>query len=144
MIDNGANNLVFSSSAAIFGNPKTERITENHPKNPINPYSKSKFMVENILRDISSIHNINISCLRYFNSAGAHKSGLIGEDHFPETHLILNILRASIIGGTFKIFGNDYDTRDGTCIRDYIHVDDLSYAHLLALDYIKKPRLHCI
>lgn len=128
------NNLVFSSTAAIFGNPKSSKISEDHPKNPINPYGKSKLMVENILEDISYACDLNITCLRYFNAAGASKSGLIGEAHVPETHLIPNILNAAKTNSKkLKIYGTDYDTKDGTCIRDYIHVDDLAQAHLLAL-----------
>jgi len=138
MLNNDINNLVFSSTAAIFGNPVTDKIAEDHPKNPINPYGQSKLMVENMLQDICSANDFNATCLRYFNAAGAHKSGKIGEAHDPETHLIPNILKSGLTGGdTLKVFGNDYATHDGTCIRDYVHVTDLAQAHLLGLEYMK-------
>lgn len=138
MHKNGVNNLVFSSSAAIFGNPLAKKITEEHPKNPINPYGQSKLMVEKMLEDICKANGLNVICLRYFNAAGAHKSGEIGEAHDPETHLIPNILEAAISNKKkLKIFGNDYPTPDGTCIRDYVHVEDLAQAHLLAAQYMK-------
>lgn len=138
MIKNDNHNLVFSSTAAIFGNPVTEKIAEDHPKNPINPYGQSKLMVENILRDICEVCDINAVCFRYFNAAGADPSGSIGEAHDPETHLIPTILKSMIAGGCeFKVFGNDYDTHDGTCVRDYVHVNDLAEAHFLGLEYMK-------
>ena len=141
MINNDIHNLVFSSTAAIFGNPVTEKIAEDHPKNPINPYGQSKLMVENMLRDICAVHDINAICFRYFNAAGADLSGSIGEAHDPETHLIPNILKSTISGGSaLKIFGNDYETRDGTCVRDYVHVSDLAQAHLLGLEHMKHNR----
>ena len=141
MINNDIHNLVFSSTAAIFGNPITEKIAEDHPKNPINPYGQSKLMVENMLRDICAVHDINATCFRYFNAAGADPSGSIGEAHDPETHLIPNILKSTISGGSvLKVFGNDYETRDGTCVRDYVHVTDLAQAHLLGLEHMKHNR----
>ena len=141
MINNDIHNLVFSSTAAIFGNPVTEKIAEDHPKNPINPYGQSKLMVENMLRDICAVHDINATCFRYFNAAGADPSGSIGEAHDPETHLIPNILKSTISGGSvLKVFGNDYETRDGTCVRDYVHVTDLAQAHLLGLEHMKHNR----
>jgi UDP-glucose 4-epimerase len=141
MINNDIHNLVFSSTAAIFGNPVTETIAEDHPKNPINPYGQSKLMVENMLRDICAVHDINATCFRYFNAAGADPSGAIGEAHDPETHLIPNILKSTISGGrVLKVFGNDYETRDGTCVRDYVHVTDLAQAHLLGLEHMKHNR----
>jgi len=141
MINNEIHNLVFSSTAAIFGNPVTEKIAEDHPKNPINPYGQSKLMVENMLRDICAVHDINATCFRYFNAAGADPSGSIGEAHDPETHLIPNILKSTISGGSvLKVFGNDYETRDGTCVRDYVHVTDLAQAHLLGLEHMKHNR----
>jgi UDP-glucose 4-epimerase len=135
MIRNNIENLVFSSTAAIFGNPVSEKISENHPKKPINPYGKSKLMVEDMLSDISISEQINITALRYFNAAGADLSGNIGEAHDPETHLIPNILNTapSEKGKRLSVFGNEYDTNDGTCIRDYVHVTDLAQAHLLGL-----------
>ncbi len=141
MLNNDINNLVFSSTAAIFGNPITEKIAEDHPKNPINPYGRSKLMVENMLQDICSVNNFNVTCLRYFNAAGAHESGEIGECHDPETHLIPNVLKTVISKESgLKVFGNDYPTPDGTCVRDYVHVTDLARAHLLGLDYMKKNK----
>ena len=137
MLQNDINNLVFSSTAAIFGNPIKDKIAENHPKQPINPYGHSKLMVENILKDICKAYDFNTSCLRYFNASGAHDSGDIGEAHNPETHLIPNILNAAFSKSfSLKVYGNDYPTLDGTCVRDYVHVSDLAHAHLLALEHI--------
>ena len=141
MLKNDIQNIVFSSTAAIFGNPETEKISEDHPKIPINPYGKSKLMVEIFLKNISESYDLNVTCLRYFNAAGAHVSGEIGEARSLETHLIPSILNSVLFGkGDFKIFGNDYPTFDGTCIRDYIHVTDLAKAHLLALKYMEKNK----
>ena len=138
MLKGGVNNLVFSSSAAIFGNPFTDKSTEDHPKNPINPYGQSKLIVEKMLRDICSTYNFKATCLRYFNAAGAEPTGALGESHDPETHLIPNILTSAIFGEqSLKVFGSDYDTHDGTCIRDYVHVTDLAQAHLLGLENMK-------
>jgi UDP-glucose 4-epimerase len=141
MLNNDINNLVFSSTAAIFGNPVTEKIAEDHPKNPINPYGKSKLMVENMLKDICSANDFNATCLRYFNAAGAHESGEIGEAHDPETHLIPNVLKAALANeSNLKVFGDDYSTPDGTCVRDYVHVTDLAQAHLLGLEYMQNNK----
>ena len=141
MQKNDVNNLVFSSTAAIFGNPVTNKIAEDHPKNPINPYGQSKLMVENILRDICSANKFNATCLRYFNAAGAHESGELGEAHDPETHLIPNILKATLSNNSnLKVFGDDYPTPDGTCVRDYVHVTDLAQAHLVGLRYLQKNK----
>jgi UDP-glucose 4-epimerase len=141
MLNNDVNNLVFSSTAAIFGNPVTEKIAEDHPKNPINPYGQSKLMVENMLHDICSANDFNATCLRYFNAAGAHESGEIGEAHDPETHLIPNVLKAALSNeSNLKVFGDDYPTSDGTCVRDYVHVSDLAQAHLLGLEYMQNNK----
>ena len=141
MLSNDVNNLVFSSTAAIFGNPITDKIAEDHPKNPINPYGQSKLMVENMLQDICSANDFNATCLRYFNAAGAHESGEIGEAHDPETHLIPNILKAAISNeSSLKVFGDDYPTPDGSCVRDYVHVTDLAQAHLLGLEYMQNNK----
>lgn len=141
MLNNDVSNLVFSSTAAIFGNPVTDKIAENHPKNPINPYGQSKLMVENMLQDICSVNDFNATCLRYFNAAGAHESGEIGEAHDPETHLIPNVLKAALSNkSNLKVFGDDYLTPDGTCVRDYVHVTDLAQAHLLGLEYMQKNK----
>ena len=135
---NDNNNLVFSSSAAIFGNPITDKIAENHPRDPINPYGRTKLTVENFLEHICETHGLNATCLRYFNAAGAHHSGTLGEAHEPETHLIPNILnRGTYPSENLKVFGDDYHTPDGTCIRDYVHVEDLAQAHLKALDFMQ-------
>ena len=134
MRDHDINNFIFSSTAAIFGEPVQERIDESHPKAPINPYGRSKLMVEDILGDYDAAYGLRSTCLRYFNAAGADPAGDIGECHDPETHLVPLVLRAaSGRRDNISIFGSDYDTRDGTCIRDYIHVNDLADAHLLAL-----------
>jgi UDP-glucose 4-epimerase len=129
--------LVFSSTAAVFGMPQHERIDETHPCVPINPYGAGKRMVEQMLADAAAAYGLRSVALRYFNAAGASPSGAIGESHSPETHLIPNALRAVLGQGEgLRLFGNDYPTPDGTCVRDYVHVDDLSAAHLSALDYM--------
>lgn len=135
MLKNDVSNLVFSSTAAIFGNPVTDKISEDHQKNPINPYGQSKLMVENILEDYCSAYGLTACCFRYFNAAGADPSGDIGEAHDPETHLIPNVLESVLSGeSSLKVFGTDYPTHDGTCVRDYVHVNDLAQAHLLGLE----------
>lgn len=139
MLKSGCQNLVFSSTAAIFGNPEAKKINEEHPKNPINPYGRSKLVVEQILESVCNAYDFNACCLRYFNAAGADPSGGIGEAHDPETHLIPNVLRSLLEGGIkLKIFGDDYETHDGTCVRDYVHVNDLAQAHLLGLELLEK------
>jgi UDP-glucose 4-epimerase len=134
MVRHGVDRFVFSSSAAIFGNPEYVPIDERHPKAPINPYGRSKWMVEQVLEDFDRAHGVRACCLRYFNAAGADPGGQLGECHQPETHLIPLVLQAaSGRRDAITIYGNDYPTPDGTCIRDYIHVADLCDAHLLAL-----------
>ncbi|HRC71393.1 MAG TPA: UDP-glucose 4-epimerase GalE [Candidatus Competibacter sp.] len=128
------NHFIFSSTAAIFGEPVRTPIDEDHPKNPINPYGRSKWMVEQMLEDYDRAYGLKAVKLRYFNAAGADPEGRLGERHDPETHLIPLVLQAA--GGrrpNVTVFGADYDTPDGTCIRDYIHVADLCEAHWLAL-----------
>jgi UDP-glucose 4-epimerase len=133
----GVLKLVFSSTAAVFGNPVADLIDEDHPKQPINPYGASKLMVERILQDAAQAYGLRSVALRYFNAAGASPDGDIGESHQPETHLIPNVLRAALgTGPALKVFGDDYATLDGTCVRDYVHVDDLAQAHELALAYL--------
>ncbi|MGN7228731.1 UDP-glucose 4-epimerase GalE [Priestia megaterium] len=134
MIDHNVKNFIFSSTAATYGIPHVDLIDETQPNNPINPYGKTKLMVEQILTDFASAYQMNYIVLRYFNVAGAHQSGTIGESHDPETHLIPIILQ-HLLGQREQIavFGTDYDTPDGTCIRDYIHATDLAKAHILAL-----------
>ena len=129
--------LVFSSTAAVFGHPQSELIDECHPTRPINPYGASKRMVEIILEDAARAYGLRSVALRYFNAAGASPEGDIGESHSPETHLIPNMLRAANGDApALKVFGNDYATPDGTCVRDYVHVDDLADAHSRALDFM--------
>jgi len=133
----GVDRLVFSSTAAVFGNPQTPLITEEHPTTPINPYGQSKLMVEKILGDAANAYGLRSVALRYFNAAGADPSGEIGEAHSPETHLIPNVLRSLLgQGPELKVFGSDYATRDGTCVRDYVHVNDLASAHLKAVEFM--------
>ncbi len=135
MIESNVKNIVFSSTCATYGNPEYTPIDENHPQNPINTYGTTKLMIEKILEDYDRAYGLKYKTLRYFNAAGADNSRDIGESHNPETHLIPLILEiASGKREKIKIFGNDYDTPDGTCIRDYIHVNDLSSAHKLALE----------
>lgn len=134
MAENKVKKFIFSSTAAVYGEPENVPIKEGDKTSPTNPYGRSKLMIENILRDIASAHDFSYVSLRYFNAAGAHPSGEIGEKHDPETHLIPNILKvAKWMKDELTIFGDDYPTPDGTCIRDYIHVQDLCKAHLLAL-----------
>lgn len=129
--------LVFSSSAAVFGNPDAALIDENHQRIPINPYGASKLMVERILADAAVAHGLRSVSLRYFNAAGAAAYVGIGEAHTPETHLIPNILRSTLgIGPKLRVFGTDYPTPDGSCVRDYIHVLDLADAHSRALRFM--------
>lgn len=133
--------LIFSSSAATYGIPEKLPITEESPLNPINPYGDTKVMMEKIIHWADQADGIKSIALRYFNVAGAGNNGEIGEDHHPETHLVPNILRSAISGdGKFTIFGNDYDTKDGTNIRDYVEVNDLIDAHILALKYLIKNK----
>lgn len=137
MRDAGVRNFIFSSTAAIFGEPAYIPIDEAHPKQPINPYGRSKWMVEQVLEDYDRAYGMKSVCLRYFNAAGADPDGELGERHDPETHLIPLLLQvASGRREHISVFGTDYPTPDGTCIRDYIHVTDLCDAHLLALDYL--------
>ena len=133
----GVDRIVFSSTAAVFGEPVAATIDEDHPKTPINPYGASKLMVERVLADAAQAYGLRSVTLRYFNAAGASADGDIGEAHTPETHLIPNVLRAALGDGSrLKVFGDDWPTPDGTCVRDYIHVDDLAQAHWLALDHM--------
>jgi UDP-glucose-4-epimerase GalE len=131
----GVSRFVFSSTAATFGTPDKMPITEETPQRPINPYGVTKLAVEHALADYSRAYQWGVAALRYFNASGAHPSGEIGEDHAPETHLIPLVIQAAMGKRPhIEIFGTDYPTLDGTCIRDYIHVDDLASAHLLALE----------
>jgi len=137
MLEYGVNKFIFSSTAAVYGTPVKVPIPEDHPINPINPYGQSKSFIEKVLQDLDRSSGLKYISLRYFNAAGADPEGRIGESHDPETHLIPLILKtAKGERESIKIFGTDYPTPDGTCIRDYIHVDDLADAHLLALEYL--------
>lgn len=137
MVEHGVGPLIFSSTAAVFGEPAYTPIDEAHPQAPINPYGASKYLVERMLQDFDSAYGLRSVALRYFNAAGADPQARIGERHEPETHLIPLALQA-VLGARppLKVFGRDYATPDGTCIRDYIHVDDLATAHLRALEYL--------
>jgi UDP-glucose 4-epimerase len=138
MVRHGVGRLVFSSTAAIFGTPEYTPIDEIHPKAPINPYGRSKWLVEQLLADYATIHGLHSVCLRYFNAAGADPDGELGERHDPETHLIPLVLQgASGRREAIHIFGDDYPTADGTCVRDYVHVWDLAQAHWLALGHLR-------
>jgi len=145
MIDHGVRQFVFSSSAAVYGYPERVPIDENCRVRPVNPYGRTKAFFEEIIRDFGHAHRLRWVSLRYFNAAGAADEGDIGEDHRPETHLVPLVLRRALAGPAdskegnaepLRVFGDDYDTPDGTCVRDYIHVTDLADAHLLALEYL--------
>ena len=136
--DHGIDKLIFSSTCATYGVPEIVPIAEDAPQRPINPYGASKLMIERILRDFEIAHGIRSIALRYFNAAGADPDGQIGEAHDPETHLIPLVLNAAAGNGSpITVYGDDYETPDGTCIRDYIHVNDLGNAHLLALQALE-------
>jgi UDP-glucose 4-epimerase len=134
-IAHGVKKIIFSSSAAVYGNPTMVPIPEDHPKNPTSPYGQNKLDAEKILADLCSENtDLGFASLRYFNAAGASLDGSLGENHNPETHIIPLAIRAIIESKEFNLYGTDYDTQDGTCIRDYIHVVDLVDAHILALE----------
>jgi UDP-glucose-4-epimerase GalE len=137
--------FVFSSTCAVYGVPNVVPITEDEPTKPVNPYGNTKLAVERALADFGAAHRWGVACLRYFNAAGASPDGSIGEDHDPESHLIPIVLQAALgKRPAVEVFGTDYPTPDGTCIRDYIHVDDLASAHLLALEALTPGKLlHC-
>lgn len=139
MIKHNVKKIVFSSTCATYGEPNYTPIDEKHPQNPINPYGTSKLMVEMMMKEYDIAYGLKSIKLRYFNVAGCDNQARVGEWHEPETHLIPNILKSTFGGGqTFKIFGNDYNTEDGTCIRDYVNVEDLAEAHRLALEYLDR------
>ncbi len=135
-------NIVFSSTAAVYGEPENIPILEKDKTFPKNPYGQTKLAVEDMLKWCDGAYGIKHAVLRYFNAAGAHKTGVIGEDHNPETHLIPNVLKAALgEAEQIKIFGTDYDTPDGTCVRDYVHVTDLANAHILSVEKIMKDNV---
>jgi len=146
MLEHGVKKIVFSSTAAVYGEPNYVPIDEEHPTIPTNPYGKTKLTIENMLKDCDRAYGLKYASLRYFNAAGADEKGRIGERHEPETHLIPRILRVAKLikkGATLgdnakvNIYGTDYDTPDGTCVRDYIHVNDLAEAHVMAVEHLK-------
>ncbi|SHH44091.1 UDP-glucose 4-epimerase GalE [Thermosipho atlanticus] len=137
MLNNKIDKFIFSSTAAVYGIPERVPISEDDRKVPINPYGKSKWMIEQILEDYDKAYGLKSIRFRYFNAAGADESGEIGEAHVPETHLIPLILDAALgIRENVKIFGTDYNTKDGTCVRDFVHVNDLAEAHVKGLEYL--------
>jgi UDP-glucose-4-epimerase GalE len=136
MVAANVKHIVFSSTAAVYGNPHATPIREDFPIQPVNAYGESKVMVETLLRWFDTIHHLTSVCLRYFNASGADPAGDLGEEHEPETHLIPLLFRAIQTGKPVTLFGDDYPTPDGTCIRDYIHVNDLAQAHILAVEYL--------
>ncbi|WP_421901999.1 UDP-glucose 4-epimerase GalE [Maridesulfovibrio sp.] len=141
MRKHNVNKFVFSSTAAVYGEPVMDMITEEHPLKPLNPYGRTKLQVEEILQDYAVAYGLDSVCFRYFNAAGAHPDSTIGEAHSPETHLIPNILLSCIDEGRrLKIFGSDYPTPDGTCVRDYIHILDLCDAHLKAIGFMSNNK----
>lgn len=133
----GVKHFIFSSTAATFGNPVETPITETHPQRPINPYGETKLAVERALPHFEVAYGIKSVVLRYFNASGADPEGVLGEDHHPEQHLIPRAIDAALGRDTFAIFGLDYPTPDGTCLRDYVHVTDLASAHILALESLR-------
>lgn len=142
MVKHKVTRFVFSSSAAVYGEPHYTPIDENHIKQPLNAYGKTKSIIEDVLEDYDKAYSLKSICLRYFNVAGADSKTRIGEWHEPETHLIPNILKSIFeVEKTFEIFGTDYDTPDGTCIRDYVNVEDLADAHRLAYLYLKEKNI---
>lgn len=139
MVAASVKRFVFSSTCATYGEPQTIPIPEDHPQSPVNPYGASKLMVEQMLRDFDHAYGLKSVYFRYFNAAGASPDGQLGEDHNPETHLIPLVLQTALgVRETISVFGTDYPTPDGTCIRDYIHVSDLADAHVLGLEYLLK------
>ncbi|HUL20116.1 MAG TPA: UDP-glucose 4-epimerase GalE [Thermodesulfobacteriota bacterium] len=141
MTDFGVRKIVFSSSAAVYGEPKTIPIEEDHPCLPTNPYGETKWIFEKALLAFRDAGKLNFISLRYFNAAGADPGGEFGEDHSPETHLIPLVIKAALDGTSVPVFGTDYPTPDGTCIRDYIHVADLARAHILALKKLDQEKI---
>jgi len=139
LMEHGIEKFVFSSTCATYGNPVRVPMDETHPQSPINPYGASKLMVERILQDLGVAGKMRSVCLRYFNAAGACPELGLGEEHEPETHLIPLVLQSMLPGGKkIKVFGNDYPTKDGSCLRDYIHVFDLATAHVKALEFLER------
>jgi UDP-glucose-4-epimerase GalE len=142
---NGVDRFVFSSTCATYGMPVKVPITEDNPQKPINPYGHTKLAIEFALADFATAYGLGYAALRYFNAAGASRDGSIGEDHHPETHLIPLVLQVALAQRPhIEIFGTDYPTPDGTCVRDYVHVEDLAEAHRLALEKIESGKGLCL
>ena len=137
----GIKKIVFSSSAAVYGEPREIPILEEHPCAPTNPYGETKWIFERVLQAFHNAGKLNYISLRYFNAAGTDPEGELGEDHSPETHLIPLVIKAALNGAPLPVFGIDYNTPDGTCIRDYIHVNDLANAHILALQKLEQEKI---
>lgn len=137
-VEHGVRNIIFSSSASTFGEPQYTPMDESHPQKPINPYGNTKLIGEKLLQDYERAYGLKFCAFRYFCAAGASKDGVIGEAHNPETHLIPVMMKAAMSGKAFEVYGDDYDTRDGSCIRDFIHVDDIAEAHILGLEYLSQ------
>jgi UDP-glucose-4-epimerase GalE len=140
MVANGVRDVVFSSTAAVYGRPVRVPIDEDHPLEPINPYGETKLVVERVLRAYGEAYGLRWAALRYFNAAGADPDGELGESHAPESHLLPNAIAAALGGEPLRLFGSDYPTPDGTAVRDYIHVADLANAHVLALRHLAADR----
>lgn len=140
MHEHSVSHFIFSSTAGVYGNPVRTPIPEEHLKKPTNPYGESKLMVEQMLKWYQKIHGIHYAVLRYFNASGAALDGTLGEMHEPETHIIPNVIKAALSNEPFTLFGTDYATKDGSCVRDYIHVLDLAEAHILALHKIMNDK----
>lgn len=139
MVEHGVKKLVFSSTAAVYGEPERTPISEEDPTNPTNPYGETKLAIERMLKWCDRAYGVKAVSLRYFNAAGAHPSGELGEDHDPETHLIPIVLQAALgKRECVHVYGDDYPTRDGTCIRDFVHVTDLAHAHWLSLEKLRR------
>ncbi len=137
----GVNRLVFSSSCATYGNPQAGAMTEEHPQNPINPYGRTKLMVEQMMGDFFMAYGLQTAVLRYFNAAGADLDGELGEEHEPETHLLPSIIQAALgVKPEIVVYGTNFATKDGSAVRDYIHVQDLAEAHVLALQHLLKSK----
>ncbi|HXK62078.1 MAG TPA: UDP-glucose 4-epimerase GalE [Acidobacteriota bacterium] len=138
MLRHGVVNFILSSTCATYGNPLRVPIDESHPQDPVSPYGETKYFIERILKHYSRAYGLRFVALRYFNAAGASRDSRLGESHDPETHLIPRVLQAAKGGGAVDVYGDDYPTPDGSCIRDYIHVEDLASAHVAALEWLER------
>jgi len=141
MVSYNVKGLIFSSSAAVYGIPAYLPMDESHPLEPINVYGRTKLFCEKIISDFCDAHDLNAISLRYFNAVGCDPGGELGERHNPETHLVPSVLKATLKGENVKVFGSDHDTDDGTCVRDYVHVEDLCLAHTLAMKLLSEEKV---